>query len=153
MTIVIQLDKAALDKLFPEGSEARVNLQAGVINAFIDKMSMRKLEQQLRGLDAQIQNATKRAVDEIMNKQRAIFKNDYFGKTLMITDAGKEELRVKIEAELSAIIRGKIDELKPQVANEVKHRLDSVITSEQQIGLSELVRKLVRDELKQRFNN
>lgn len=152
MTMVIQLDGSALDRLFPPGSEARTQLQAGVVNNFIDKMSHDKLSWKLTGLDAQIEKVTQKAIDEILHKQGAVFKKDYFGKTLTITDAAREELRTKIEREINDIIREKVDAIKPQVANEVKHRLDAVLTAQQQTGLSELVRKLVRDELKNVFN-
>ena len=50
MSMVIQLDSSALNALFPEGSEARLNLTTAVVNNFVTRLGVAKLSQ----VDAQV---------------------------------------------------------------------------------------------------
>lgn len=100
MTIKLSLDKAALEALFPEGSDARVNLQRVVVDDLLKKLAIKDVkhvsEQLLKTLDPII----KGTVSEFV---RARFGSSH-STAYYLTDAVKEAVKAEVRANMHSCV-------------------------------------------------
>lgn len=138
MSISLRLDPKALEALFPEGTQARLDLQQSVLNEVSKRVIKGITQQQLLTLLTPIvEEVKKEIVGELFFKD-----NKFFGSSLTLTTQQKDILKnffkVQLENHINEFLR-----------DEVQDKLDSInikrIISEAQ--------KELEKEVISKFNN
>jgi hypothetical protein len=130
MTVKIQLDAGALDRLFPEGSEARADLARGVAVSLCEKLAIKEVKHLSDGAKQAVTDAirgvcrddklflgydehTHRVHDNLMAKIRIAVRKQ-------VDEAIAEELRVAV--------RDSVEAAKLDIAPVVQSRLEAWMT-------------------------
>lgn len=121
MSVVIQLDGSALDRLFPEGSTARVELTAAVVNNMVDRLSIKKLKELPETLQLRL-NAMLKSADQECERQ----------VEKALTDAGLIK-RNWSDIELTDKLRTRIKSEAEAIAGDLVRRTAQAATSEQAV--------------------
>mgnify|MGYP003559235697 CR=1 FL=1 len=134
MSMVIQLDSSALNALFPEGSEARLNLTTAVVNNFVTRLGVAKLSQvdaqvkaELDGHARAFKNGMQAHVDEILRKYDLVVdgRNERYNSGLMRL-SGQAQLAIKdaVVGEFQQHVAGYISERAKEVREHAKERFE-----------------------------
>ena len=149
MSVTIKLDAAAVRELFPEGSEARVEVIKAVAIDFVRRCATKEFT---GPIFSQLRQA---AVNEAYSA--VISQSDDIGFELVgagfnqkgvvyITDSMKEriawEVKERLSAEIKAAIAGSIESIKDQVMEKVQRELDAIPDAAVKAARAVIVEKL-----------
>jgi len=127
MTTQIRLDAGALNALFPEGSEARVDLSRAVIAAFIERLSLKEANRMTAAFKGHVDQAVQKFIFD-----KNLGRIDHRGSQL--TDGFVDEIRATVRAEIGEAIkdevRAGVKEKLPDVKEQVYVALHSAVGEE-----------------------
>lgn len=139
MTLKISLDRAALEALFPEGTEARANLQRAVITDLIGKLAIKDCKLLDAELQRQVHECTARLNRELLAK--------HFGSNHMFLNEQVEEaVKKAVQAEYRSLVTDTVLALRADLLITIRDRASEFKLDEE--GLRVVVGRLVREELK-----
>lgn len=116
----IQLDTKAMESLFPEGSQARVDLQTAVIANFTKKFKYKKLEeitnQQLKIIDDFAHQQTLNIIETYFDKRydgegRYIGKSTKKSKLVEYTNLISSDIKDEIISNIDLIIKERVEKI------------------------------------------
>lgn len=147
-TVEIKLNAAAMDRLFPEGTEARVNLQQTIIQNFATRFIKLKTNAELAAwIQPQIRSVTQEVVAEYFNLR-------HYEKPA-VTDVLRESIKTAFREEVQKNIRDVVGEMKDYVTESVDaakcritESMDLTITTSLDMAVVKEVRKKVEDKVK-----
>lgn len=131
MSIQLRLDAAALATLFPEGSQARVDLQQAVVAEFAKK----HIKPSAAGLQAMVDKARVEAVAEVM-KELGLTRGAYSSNPVKLSDGVKYEIDQAARSAVREHSRERIEDYAKSAAATIAH--DAKV----------LVSRLVDDEIR-----
>lgn len=143
----LQLDSQALEKLFPEGTEARVELQQAVIQNIINRRFIKESNEQIKkSVDEAAKDfALPDMKSEIDTQLRALLqKKGYYD--VEASDKLKEQVRLAVDQEAASKIRGIVYD-STKVAEE---RLNSVASANVKM-LEQRLNKVMNEKFTQTF--
>lgn len=101
MTTVIRLDGAALDRLFPEGSEARLEIQRAATVQMLERLVQKDSERLLKDLGASISSQVKQVVG-VKASELGLTGDWYRGYSL--NSEQTKEIRRQAEAQFQQVV-------------------------------------------------
>lgn len=116
MSIQLRLDAAALAALFPEGSQARVDLQQAVVAEFAKKY----IKPSAAGLQAMVDKARAEAVAEVM-KELGLSRGAYSSNPVKLSDGVKYEIDQAARAAVREHSRERIEDYAKNAAATTAH--------------------------------
>jgi citrate lyase gamma subunit len=147
MTTKIQLDRDAVMALFPEGSEAQVELRRVVAAALVEKLAVKDV----KFLDHEMQHAVRVAVNDACIKYGV--REWYAGGTIQVSQRLLDHIQSIVKDQFDRSINDQITkcldadrlrEVEATVVRRLENRLDVLITQ----GLHDRIREQVRLALK-----
>lgn len=108
----LKLDCEGLRSLFPEGSEARLELQKGVMNNFMSN----ELKIRLEPAVANAISNTKHALTSEFNKQ---LKDTFYNGSHYLSESIKREIHDQVHIAISQVIRNEIKKSIPDIELEI----------------------------------
>ena len=122
MTIQLRLDSAAIEKLFPEGSTARVDLQQAVIAEFVRKT----VKPYALGSDIElrISRARSEAIREVDDAIKSCYAKEVERAGLTLT----KEWQPQVSAETRALIRNAAyTEVRQTIMEAIKGKIEDIM--------------------------
>lgn len=159
MTIQLKLDVAALNTLFPEGTEARVELQSAVIAAFTRK----HLKETALGNDVHkaINEAKREILENLEQAKREVqiqtlkelgLRKDWAGSFIML---GNENTLIR--SLISAAVKEALNsEIRNTIAESITKQIErhrGTIQHDIQVALNRIVVEEVTEAVKTKINN
>lgn len=149
MTIQLRLDAAALDRLFPVGTESRADLARNVVYAMVSKLALKDV----KFLHERAEGDVRRLVLDTVRNEK-LFEG-YSSESLTLSSSFVEEIRKKIkvavaeemERGLYAEVRKATEAIKVDLAPMVKDRLDQWLTPTFEEKLRQRIQSVLRDTL------
>lgn len=144
MSVNIQLDLAALNALFPEGSEARVNLSRAVAASLCERLAIKETKH----LADEHKTALQKVVKETLTNMG--MGTGWQGVVVIedrVRRAIQEETQKDVKAVISTEIATAIHEQKGALNDRIEEIFTRRIDEAMGIKLRELVRSAVRDVL------
>ena len=140
MTIQLRLDTPALNALFPEGSDARVELQHAVIQNFVQRaLKPAVVSQEVRDL---ITKERREAVAQVL-KELGLGTSWYAVGSSSLTGTAKEMIRDAATKD----IRGQVDEVIAQARNELLGAIPGNLKASVELRTNLELDKLIRERL------
>ena len=133
----LYIDREALDALFPENSEARVQLSRTIIRALLEKVTIKHLEQYERSQEIWMDNAA-RAWMEVNG-----FVRNWQGQVRLpqaVVDSLNEKLRLAVEAVSGKIYQDSVEQARTLA--------DETLQAHLKLNLKAGAKSIDRDELK-----
>lgn len=157
--VILNLDCATLAVLFPEGSEARVNLQAAVVNNFVDRISKEKMGEMFSDQVALINSiitsktaAVRAEMDAKVEEAISAYfnKTGYYNPTRTLTDASRQKIRDSLESDFTDTINKKIAEMGEDVRlrTAIDNALHAKISSTAGSSFTSAVKSIVKETLR-----
>lgn len=145
MTISLKLDTAAVNSLFPEGSEARLQLQQAVINNVVDRMPSNS------NLEAYVydQFIKKQFVDLLTQNNKSVEFNNKMTNSALVT-VGK-----LIDQTFAEATRKAFDQMEKEKINELQEKLKEKVDDfflDQQQHIIYQIRKNITAKVEQIVN-
>lgn len=127
----IQLDTKALNALFPEGSEARVELQQAVIQNFMQKAYSHKLEQEISACVNNLEIATREDIYFMVAKQlgekfELVYGNNSYKKELK---AKRSEVQKFLDTFKSDTANAMINDFFEKISNGMEETIEKTLNS------------------------
>lgn len=153
--LLLRLNSQALNDLFPEGSQARVNLQQAVVAEFVSKNIKPKnfgedIQQQIESATEDVKktiNGAKVSVTNAMLKELGVVKGGW-GEIVLndeikqkINDAVKQTIDMQVQSAINAHIADKVSKLSGAIEHNV------------QAAVGRMVNKEIGDAVKARVSN
>lgn len=145
-TIEIKLDVAALNALFPEGSEARLNLQNGVMANFAYKQFKMKADEDVKEI---IDQASKRVREEAEKQLSDMFRFQWGIATLL--DSARPKVAEAVRNEVNSMMHTEtykhMDTIK-KMMDDAAARIPNLV---QKLAVEEIEKKIraeIQDKLK-----
>lgn len=115
--MIIQLDVAALDKLFPEGAEARVHLQHAIIaeaaKRYMKGVPKQQLESSLRRISQETWVEISKELGLIL--EPGGYYNTFPGRFVALSQEMKTTLEKLIDGQLDGVVQDRVKNLKLEV--------------------------------------
>jgi hypothetical protein len=142
----LMLDREALLSLFPEDSEARIELRRVVTNALVEKLAIKDIKYLDEELRDEIRTQTKKAMSAFGVQERWNGEIQVSTKLLAHIDAiVKDRFQVAInEAITKSLTADVLENTQTMVARRLENKLDVLVTT----GLHDRVREILRIMLK-----
>lgn len=139
MTLKISLDRAALEALFPEGTEARANLQRAVLTDLVGKLALKDTKY----LGADLAEAARSAAAK---ENRALLAKHFGSNHMFLNEQVEEAVKKAVQTEYRSLVTDTVLALRANLLVTIRDRADEFKLDEE--GLRVVVGKLVREELK-----
>ncbi|AHY25323.1 hypothetical protein PS2_076 [Serratia phage PS2] len=152
----LQLDSSALDRLFPEGTEARVDLQQAVLQNIVNRNFIKMSDEKI---SAHVEQAVK-AVElpdlnrKISDKLKSMLSNSGWGSISSSTQTLKDRVRLHAQEEATKVLRETIsDATETSSARLTEYSKTLVADQERRIRkiVSEQLNQTVADVLNEKF--
>lgn len=139
MTITIKLDTPSMNALFPEGSEARVELQKAVLANFC--ASALKPSWLGAAVISAVELAKAEAIKTVLREMGAL---SGYGSTLTIPDAlrlkFKEEAKAAVESSVAPLIKEAVLERTQKISDGVAFEVGRKVNTYMEEAINEVVR-------------
>lgn len=127
MSIVINLDGTALQKLFPEGSEVRANVTAAAAGALLQKLSIKQCNLLGEQVKAAVDDRAREVLGEFM--QSAGFARVQFAP--QVEQKLRDTVKVQVDARLSECVQSLAFEWVDQrIKDLLDYQLQSIVERE-----------------------
>lgn len=161
----IQLDTKALESLFPEGSEARIELQNAVIKNFVNKAQFKNLDlmvyDAIHNCDYEFKKFIRENLNKQLNERFAIDTANSWVKGEIKPQLPNEELlneiaHITVDSKLNQFIKD-FDDGAEEIFNNAyknfivkyKHLLDSSIRAYVLGNCNDIINEIVREKIKE----
>ncbi|WDS61614.1 hypothetical protein [Cronobacter phage vB_Cdu_VP8] len=128
----LQLDSSALEALFPEGTEARLDLQQAVLQNIVDrnfiKMSDKKIDEAIKQAVTELELPN--LADDVDTKLRAMLAQRGYGNHTA-SQALKEHVKVAAAAEATSVLDKVVSDGVQQAEKVLARRAESIVQSTQ----------------------
>lgn len=135
MTVEIKLDTNAMNALFPEGTEARVNLQKAVIANFA-KTNLKPSQVVQKEVMAEIDKEAKKITEEVLRELQVKGPIRGWTDTWILKPEFEANIRKVIKEKIDQMIHSAVCAAEENVARIVKSRIDDEVVRQIRIGVS-----------------
>ncbi|MCY1204642.1 hypothetical protein D9M72_161740 [compost metagenome] len=146
--IKLQLNLEALNALFPEGSEARLDLQRNVVANMLERLALKDVKLLMDGAEQQ----AKKAVTETLSAMGVGVRWPASGYGVVIDDRVKGAIKGQVLEQVQELIREEIRVAQAGASKDIEERaqyaVDSVIQNKTRHGLRDMIKDQLRDVLK-----
>lgn len=124
--VELKLDTAAVNALFPEGTQARVNLQQAVINnitsSILDKRANKDVQEQIR--IAAEEHGMKSSLPVLVQTElrKYLTERGWNNTSVRLQNTRAQEVRSLVEAEVRGITHTLFEDIIKQCADDAKQR-------------------------------
>lgn len=145
MTVTLRLDTDALNALFPEGSEARVDLQRAVVVNLIAKLAIKDVKHLDDNLVAQAKQIADQAITGFGITTRRGFGEPKVEVDGPVRTAIVEQARLAVAAANKHAVDLAMKEYPPELVKaDIELALKRLIEGEAKNGLRDTVRSIIR---------
>lgn len=146
MTIQLRLDADALASLFPEGSEARIELQRAVVAEFARKHLGKLVPEEVQTI---VRKAQKEAVTEILREYRIV--NQWGNATSELTESFKTTMKAHVRDAVSAEINTSLKLQIDSINKDLLNTMPSYIERQVEVKTNEMIATAVRARFEEAF--
>jgi hypothetical protein len=138
----LSLDTAALEALFPPGSEARVELSRAVVANLLSRLATKDL----RVMSDDLRGIVKQQIKDDMAREGLVSR---FTGTVQLSDQARSAIKDEVSNAFYAEIRSAVTDVwaekETSIALQIDSRVQSIINSPIRATLKEVVREVLRE--------